>query len=114
MAVNEIQSGSSGASSSAAAIAAFALSVSKMVSMRSKSTPPSASAADLLGVGVANLVERGVAEGGVVDARRERERDVERADRAGDEARARSPHLGRCRASRAPSRFISWARASRP
>ncbi len=39
--VTEIQRGSSGATSMAAAIAAFAFSVSKMVSMRSRSTPPS-------------------------------------------------------------------------
>ena len=39
--VTEIQSGSSGATSLAAAIAAFAFSVSKIVSIRSRSTPPS-------------------------------------------------------------------------
>ena len=39
--VTEIQSGSSGATSRAAAIAAFAFSVSKIVSIRSRSTPPS-------------------------------------------------------------------------
>ncbi len=43
--VTEIHSGSCGATSRAAAIAAFALSVSKIVSMSSRSTPPSASAA---------------------------------------------------------------------
>jgi hypothetical protein len=43
-AVNESQSGSSGATSRAAAIAAFAFSVSKIVSIRSRSTPPSFSA----------------------------------------------------------------------
>ena len=42
--------------------------------------------ADLLGVGLANSLERGAAEAGIVDLRRDRERDVERADRAGDEA----------------------------
>ena len=41
--VTEIQSGSSGATSRAAAIAAFAFSVSKIVSIRSRSTPPSRS-----------------------------------------------------------------------
>ena len=41
MAVNEIQSGSSGATSFAATIAAFAFSVSKTVSIISRSTPPS-------------------------------------------------------------------------
>ncbi len=44
IAVNDSQSGRSGAVSSAAAIAAFALSVSKTVSTRSRSTPPSARA----------------------------------------------------------------------
>ena len=39
--MTEIQSGSSGATSFAAAIAAFAFSVSKIVSIRSRSTPPS-------------------------------------------------------------------------
>ena len=39
--VTEIQSGSSGATSRAAAIAAFAFRVSKIVSTRSRSTPPS-------------------------------------------------------------------------
>src|SRR5918994_957973 len=41
IAVNEIQRGTSGATSSAAAIAALALSVSKIVSIRRRSTPPS-------------------------------------------------------------------------
>ena len=45
IAVKEIQSGSSGATSAAATIAAFAFSVSKIVSIRRKSTPPSTSAA---------------------------------------------------------------------
>ena len=45
IAVKEIQRGTSGATSSAAAIAAFAFSVSKTVSIRSRSTPPSTSAA---------------------------------------------------------------------
>ena len=45
IAVNESQSGSSGATSAAATIAAFALSVSKIVSTSRTSTPPSASAA---------------------------------------------------------------------
>ena len=43
--VTEIHSGSSGATSRAAAIAAFAFSVSKIVSISSRSTPPSRSAA---------------------------------------------------------------------
>ena len=41
--VTEIMSGTSGATSLAAAIAAFAFSVSKIVSTRSRSTPPSIS-----------------------------------------------------------------------
>ena len=45
MAVNESQSGRSGATSAAATIAAFAFNVSKIVSTRSRSAPPSASAA---------------------------------------------------------------------
>ena len=44
MAVKESQSGVSGAVSRAAAIAAFAFSVSKMVSISRMSTPPSTSA----------------------------------------------------------------------
>ncbi len=44
-AVNESHRGSSGAASCAATIAAFELSESKIVSMRSMSTPPSRSAA---------------------------------------------------------------------
>jgi hypothetical protein len=43
--VNESQSGSSGATTRAATIAAFAFNVSKIVSIRRKSTPPSRSAA---------------------------------------------------------------------
>ena len=42
--VTEIHRGRSGATSIAAAIAAFAFSVSKIVSIRSRSTPPSRSA----------------------------------------------------------------------
>ena len=45
IAVKQIQRGTSGATSSAAAIAAFAFSVSKIVSIRKRSTPPSTSAA---------------------------------------------------------------------
>ena len=45
IAVNESQSGTPGATSAAATMAAFAFSVSKIVSTRSRSTPPSASAA---------------------------------------------------------------------
>ena len=42
--------------------------------------------ADLLRVHLAELIERVRPERGIVDARRQRERDVERADGAGDEA----------------------------
>ena len=87
--VAEIQSGTSGAVSRAATIAAFAFSVSKIVSSSSRSTPPSTSAAHLLGVGVLHLVEGVRAERRVVDLRAERERHVQRPDRAGDEAVAR-------------------------
>jgi hypothetical protein len=45
IAVKESQRGSSGATSAAATIAAFAFSVSKIVSTSRMSTPPSASAA---------------------------------------------------------------------
>ena len=45
IAVNDTQRGISGATSSAAAIAAFPFSVSKIVSIRNRSTPPSRSAA---------------------------------------------------------------------
>jgi len=43
IAVNESHSGSSGATSAAATIAAFAFSVSKIVSTSRRSTPPSTS-----------------------------------------------------------------------
>ena len=60
---------------------------------------------DLLGVGLVHLVERDRPERGVLHLGRHRERDVQRADRAGDEPRrvARRRPL----ASRAPSTFIS-------
>ena len=48
---------------------------------------------DLLRVGLAHLIERDRPEGRVFDLRRDRQRDVERADRAGDEARP----IGRAR-----------------
>ncbi len=78
-----------GASARAAAIAALQLSVSKIVSIRRRSTPPSRRAADLLRVRLADLVERVRAVRRVLHPRRERERDVQRADRAGDESRSR-------------------------
>ena len=58
----------SGAVSRAAAIAALAFSVSKIVSSSSRSTPPSTSAGDLLRVGRLDLVEGVRAERRVVDA----------------------------------------------
>ena len=87
-AVNEIQSGSSGAASRAATIAAFAFSVSKIVSISSRSTPPSRRPRICSAYARDDLVEGHRAVGGVVDLRRERERDVQRPDRAGDEAAA--------------------------
>ena len=87
--MTEIHSGSSGATSRAAAIAALPFSVSKIVSTSRRSTPPSARPGDLLGVGGLDLVEGDAAEGRLVDARRERERDVQRAERPGDEPAAR-------------------------
>ena len=61
-------------------------------------------AADLLGVRLDDLVERVRAVAGLVDARAQRERDVQRADRAGDEAVGRPPPRARCRA---PATFMS-------
>ena len=69
-------------------------------------------AAHLLLVGLAQLVERHVAERRIVDVGRDRQDPVGRPHRAGDEARAirrpRGPLVGRrpC-ASRAPSTFSS-------
>ena len=62
---------------------------------------------DLLGVGRAHLREGDRAERGVVDLRRDRERDVERPDRPGDEPRpvgsSAVQRSAAARASRAPS-----------
>ena len=84
--VTEIQRGSSGATSSAAAIAAFAFSVSKIVSMSKRSAPAVAEAPDLLRVRLVHLVEGDLAERGVLDVGGERERDVQRPERSGHEA----------------------------
>ena len=65
---------------------------------------------DLLGVGLLDLVEGLRAERRVVDLRAERERDVQRPDRAGDEAVARAAS----RAIRAPATFISYTASSSP
>ena len=67
--------------------AALAFSVSKIVSTRSRSTPPSTSASHRLGVGRDQLVEGDVAEARVVDVGRDRRGAVGRPERAGDEAR---------------------------
>ncbi len=78
--------------------------------------PAVAQRTHLLRVRVAHLVERDRAERRVVDTRRERERDVERPDGAGDEARlsgVRAVHSSAARrASRAPSTFISQTASS--
>ena len=68
-------------------MAALVLRASMIVSIRSRSTPPSMQAADLIDVGGLHLVERDVAERRVVDVGRDRERAVRRSDRAGDESR---------------------------
>ena len=95
----------------AATIAAFAFSVSKIVSMSRRSTPPSRSARICSSYAACTWSKRDGAVGSVLDLRRERERHVQRADRAGDEARlvgARAVHASAAaRASRAPSRLIS-------
>ena len=69
----------------AAKIAALAFSVSKIVSISSRSTPPSISARAPIEVGRGELVEVDVAERRIVDVRRQRRRAVRRPERAGDE-----------------------------
>ena len=66
-AVKESQSGSSGATVEAATIAAFAFRVSKIVSMSSRSTPPSRSAAICSSYASRTWSKRDGAIGGVVD-----------------------------------------------
>jgi hypothetical protein len=108
IAVNEIQRGTSGATSSAAAIAAFALSVSKIVSIKSRSTPPSTSARICSAYAVAtssNVDARNVAS----STRGETDSEtlsgpIDPATHAG-----RSSSSAARRASRAPSRLISAA-----
>ncbi len=75
--------------SSMAKSAAFAFSVSKIVSTRRMSTPPSTSARVGLQVGVLHLVEVHGTEARVVHVGREGERAVHRA-------RARRPRSGAC------------------
>ena len=90
----------SGATSCAATIAAFAFSVSKTVSISSRSTPPS-TRPRICSAYVSRICVEGVrAVGRVVDARRQRQRDVQRADRAGDEARPLGRPLRRIRPRR--------------
>ena len=103
--MTEIQSGSSGATSRAATIAAFAFSVSKIVSIRSRSTPPSTQAADLLRVGGTTSSNDTARYAGSSTFGESESVDVQRPERARDEAVARLVHA--CRASRAPSTFIS-------
>ena len=78
--------------------AALALSVSKMVSTRIRSAPPSARPRDRFAVRRHELVVRHVARARIVDVGRDRRRAVGRAHRAGDEARlvrrARGPRVG--------------------
>ena len=108
IAVNEIQRGTSGATSSAAAIAAFALSVSKIVSIRSRSTPPSTS--PRICSAYASTTWSNVAERYVGSSTRG---DTESATLSGPIDPA--THAGRPtssaarRARRAPSRLISYA-----
>ncbi len=67
--------------------AALAFSVSKIVSTRRRSTPPSTRPAERFGVGCDQLVERDVAEARVVDVGRDRRGLARRPEHAGDEAR---------------------------
>ena len=71
---------------STAKIAALALSVSKIVSISSRSAPPSTSPLSLFEVGLDQLVVGDVAGARVVDVGRDRRGAVGRAERAGDEA----------------------------
>ena len=80
-----IQSGSCGAASRAAAIAAFAFSVSKIVSISSRSTPPSARPRICSAYDSTTWSNVCVRKPGSSTLRAQRQRDVERPDRAGDE-----------------------------
>ena len=104
IAVKEIQSGRSGATSAAAAIAAFGVQRVEDRLDQEQVHPALVERRDLLGVRLLDLVERVRAVGRILDARREGERDVQRPDRARDEAaelvrdlarepRARDAHL---------------------
>ena len=79
---------------STAKIAALALRVSKIVSMISRSAPPSTQAVGRLEVRRDQLVVGHVAGAGVVDVGRDRRGPRRRAERAGDVARALRGRLG--------------------
>ena len=87
IAVNESQSGSSGATSAAATIAA--LRVERVEDRLDQEQVDAAvdERGDLLGIARPHLLERDRPERRVVDLRRDGERDVQRADGAGDEPR---------------------------
>ncbi len=104
--VNEIQSGSSGATSLRGGDRGLRVQRVEDRLDEQQVDAALAQAADLLGVGLDDLVEGVRAVGRVVDARGERERHVQRADRAGDEAAA---DLVR----RAPARAARPRRSSR-
>ena len=92
MTVPEMMSGtrfgrSSRTTSAIATSAALAFSVSKMVSTRSRSTPPSIKAVSLLRIGLSNLIEGDRAKAWIVDVRRKRGRDRQRSQRAGNKPR---------------------------
>ena len=117
IAVKEIHSGSSGATSFAATSAAFAFSVSKIVSIMSRSTPPSRRAAICSSYAsrTSSNVDRAI--GGVVDASGRRESETlsgptEPATKRGFSGVFAVHASAARRASRAPSRLISAAASS--
>ena len=115
--VSETTSGNSGATSRAATIAAFAFSVSKTVSISRRSTPPSARPRICSAYASRTSSKLAARKRRIVDARRHRERHVQRADRPGHEPRPRracraSSHAARAR--RAPSRFNSYTALLEP
>jgi hypothetical protein len=112
--VPEIMTGTSSPSSSStlrtAYSAAFAFSVSKIVSTSSRSDAAVEQRARRVRVGRRELVEGDVARAGIVDVRRERRRAAGGPERAGDEARPAgraSTSSATRRASRAASQFSS-------
>ena len=116
IAVNDSQSGRSGATSRAATIAAFAFRVSKIVSTRRRSTPPSASAAicsAYVCLTSSNVTDRKAASSTFGDT----ERDTFSGPSAPATNRGRSGvrfvhSSAAARASRAPASDISAARPS--